>query len=95
MPYLIEQCVDLFHPDCVLVFVDVTSRLSNKKGMQWRHRMETLNIPVHLVYNKSDIQNYNNKLDEMVQNLPCSTYSIISGRMGVNVHAPLLYCLNV
>ena len=95
MPYLIDQCVTLFNgtdasvPDYVLVFVDVTSRLSNKKGLILRHRMEELGIPVHLVYNKSDVPE--NRLEEMTQNLQCGTYSVISGRKGENVHAPLMW----
>ena len=95
MPYLTEQCITIHQPDCILIFVDVTSRLSNKKGMKWKRMMENRNIPVHIVYNKMDVQGYGNKLDEMVESLPISEYSVISGRFGTNVCSPLSFCANV
>lgn len=91
MPYLTNKCVNSLNFDCVLLFVDVTSRLSNKKVLQWRRRIQDLCIPVHLVYNKNDVVYYNNKLDEITQNLKCSNYSVISERTDENTYVHLIW----
>jgi len=95
MPQLLEQSVELFEPDCVLVFIDVTSNLSDRRGKRIRYKMKELGIPVHLIYSKNDVQGYNNKLNTMIHNVPCSEYSVISARFGTNIHNPLLWTIEL
>jgi len=90
-----QMIYSVTQPDYVLIFVDVTSKLSNNKAMQWKQIIDNLGICVHLVYTKTDIQGYNNKFNQMVQGIPCSTYSLISGMKGTNVHLPLIKCLQL
>ena len=88
MPYLTGKYINTTQFDSVLIFVDVTSNISNRKALTWRHSIQELGFPVLLIYTKSDIQ-YGSKLESMIQDVQHSTYCVISSKNNVNVHDPL------